>query len=78
VSRCSKEAEEACASTKETLTRLRQEKEEKGSERSDLTAEARTLLNSVRSSVDRRDKMKWALAAGPLLAVAAVMLSLRK
>ena len=74
VSRCSKEAEEACASTKETLTRLRQEKEEKGRERSDLTAEARTLLNSVRSSVDRRDKMKWALAAGPLLAVAAVML----
>jgi DNA repair exonuclease SbcCD ATPase subunit len=74
VSRSLKEAEEAYNLTKETLSRLRQEKEEKGRVRSDLMAETRTLLNSARSADAQRNRTKWALAVGALLVVAAAAL----
>lgn len=74
VSRSLKEAEETYDLTKETLSRLRQEKEDKGRMHSDLMAETRTLLNSARSADAQRNRTKWALAAGVLLVVAAAAL----
>ena len=76
VLRCLKEAEESCAAARDTLAKLRQEKEVKSKERSDMRAEAHTLLHSIKSAEEQKDRIKWAVFTGPLLTVAAVVLLL--
>lgn len=74
INRSLKEAEETYNLAKETLDRLRQEKEDKGRVHSELMAEMHSLLNTTRSADAQRNRMKWALAAGALLVAAAAAL----
>ncbi|HHY40195.1 MAG TPA: hypothetical protein GX502_03005 [Syntrophaceticus sp.] len=76
VSRCFKEAEESCAAARGTLSKLRQEKEAKVKEHSDLRAEAHNLLLRINSAEEQKNRIRWATAAGPLFTVGAVVLFL--
>lgn len=69
-----KETEESCASARDTLARIRQEKDIKGNEQSALRTEVHTLFNNIESAVKQRNRIKWALITGPVLAAIAVML----
>jgi DNA repair exonuclease SbcCD ATPase subunit len=76
LSRCLKETEESCAAARDTLARLRQEKEAKAKEHSALRTEAQTLLHSINSAEEQKKRIRWAVVAGPLFTVAAVVLFL--
>lgn len=73
VSRCLKEAEETCAAARDTLTSIRYKREEMSKEHSKLRAEMHTLLHSIRSAVNQKKSIKWALAAGPVLAIVGLL-----
>ncbi len=75
VSRCLKEAEES-AVARDTLSKLRQERESKVKEHSDLRAEAHNLLQRINAAEEQKNRIRWATVAGPLFTVVAVVLFL--
>ena len=76
LSRCLKEAEESFAAARDTLSRLRQDKEAKVKEHSALRAEAHNLLQRINAAEEQKNRIRWAMAAGPLFTVVAVVLCL--